>query len=129
MYSSDLNSNLKKSLLEKTFEKVTSGMKYMADKVGLGNHIFRTNNKQIRSLSEERIKNKNKKCDMKIWKEISERIDPLNKISYGISTNTEVDVFPSVKKVRFLSEKSIINSYGDNEFDIDAYPQLEEKKV
>ncbi len=40
----------------------------MADKVGLGNHIFRTNNKLIRSLSEERVKMKNKKCDMKIWK-------------------------------------------------------------
>ncbi len=80
---------------------MTSGVKYMADKVGLGNHIFRTNNVEIKSFSEEKMRKKNlTKCDLKIWKEISERIDPHNKISYEVSTNTEVDIFPSVKKVR-----------------------------
>jgi len=42
--------------LKKTFDKVASGVKsgvqFMADKVGLGAHIFKTNTKVTKSLSQ-----------------------------------------------------------------------------
>lgn len=71
-----MNSQANQSILKKTFDKVASGVKsgvqFMADKVGLGNHIFKTNSKVVKNFSQEKKSKINPtKCEMKIWNEIS----------------------------------------------------------
>lgn len=101
-YLKSNNSNGNQSLLKRTLEKVTSGMKsglgFVADKVGLGGHIFRTNNKEVRSYSEERRREKAAKHTMMIRNEISCQIDPFRKISFVTFAEQEVQVYSSIKK-------------------------------
>lgn len=54
----------------------------MADKVGLGGNIFKTNSKAVKSLSYKKKEKSSKKFEMKIWNEISEIIEPHSKLYF-----------------------------------------------